>query len=324
MAGEAQRRGLPPELPVMAALVESGLQNLPGGDADSVGFFQMRASIWNSGPYAGYADRPELQLDWFLDHAEQVGGRIGDSGGYGEWIANVERPAAQYRGRYQERLEEARELLRRARPPVEELVGGAGGDVHPGSHARAALAEARKYLGTAYQWGGSSPRTGFDCSGLVQWAYAEAGIRIPRVTDQQILAEGAAKIGRRDLHPRRPRLLPRRDRLRPPRRHLARRQPLPPRAPHRRRREDLEPEGALLRRAVHGRPPLRPGGRRARRLTRGRARGRAGARGSLKHDAAEVGRPGTALFRAIEAQEAYKNSHTQVLSAIRLDQVRNG
>jgi cobalamin biosynthesis protein CobT len=49
MAGEAERRGLPPELPVMAALVESGMHNLPGGDADSVGFFQMRTSIWDQG-----------------------------------------------------------------------------------------------------------------------------------------------------------------------------------------------------------------------------------------------------------------------------------
>ena len=56
----------------MAALVESGLRNLDYGDADSVGFFQMRVSIWNQGELAGYPDRPELQLKWFLDHAEAV------------------------------------------------------------------------------------------------------------------------------------------------------------------------------------------------------------------------------------------------------------
>ena len=42
MAGQAQKRGLPPELPLMASLVESGMKNLNFGDADSVGFFQMR------------------------------------------------------------------------------------------------------------------------------------------------------------------------------------------------------------------------------------------------------------------------------------------
>ena len=125
MAAEGQRRGLPAELPVMAALVESGMRNLPGGDADSVGFFQMRTSIWNRGDYAGYDQQPQLQLDWFLDHAEEVrrqrmaqGLPVRDPNHYGEWIADVERPAEQYRGRYQLRLAEARELLSRSRAPA--------------------------------------------------------------------------------------------------------------------------------------------------------------------------------------------------------------
>ena len=118
MATEARKRGLPPELPVMASLVESGLSNLDGGDADSVGFFQMRLGIWNQGDYEGYPDRPELQLDWFLDHAEAVGRQraaaglpLDDPKQFGNWIADVERPAEQYRGRYQLRLDEARQLL---------------------------------------------------------------------------------------------------------------------------------------------------------------------------------------------------------------------
>ena len=117
MGAGAVARGLPPELPVMAALVESGLRNLPYGDADSVGFFQMRTRFWNQGEYAGYPDRPDLQLEWFVDHAElERTRRIAKGLGtteleFGEWIADVERPAAQYRYRYQLRLTEARELL---------------------------------------------------------------------------------------------------------------------------------------------------------------------------------------------------------------------
>ena len=49
MAGQAEKRGLPRELPLMASLVESGMKNLNFGDRDSVGFFQMRAEIWNQG-----------------------------------------------------------------------------------------------------------------------------------------------------------------------------------------------------------------------------------------------------------------------------------
>ena len=69
---QAEKRGLPKELPVMAALVESGVKNLNFGDADSVGFFQMRVGIWNQGEYAGYPEKPELQAKWFLDQAEAV------------------------------------------------------------------------------------------------------------------------------------------------------------------------------------------------------------------------------------------------------------
>ena len=101
MAAGAREAGLPGELPVMAALVESGLRNLPYGHADSVGFFQMRLGIWNQGDYAGYLARPELQLRWFIDRAVAVrdaqyaGGNLAfgeNPATWGAWIAAVERP----------------------------------------------------------------------------------------------------------------------------------------------------------------------------------------------------------------------------------------
>ncbi|NUP67198.1 MAG: C40 family peptidase [Nonomuraea sp.] len=48
----------------------------------------------------------------------------------------------------------------------------------------AALKAAVSKLGRPYVWGAEGPDT-FDCSGLVQWAYARAGVRMPRVTHQQ-------------------------------------------------------------------------------------------------------------------------------------------
>ena len=121
MAKQAEKRGLPPELPLMAGLVESGLRNLNHGHADSVGFFQMRVGIWDKGDYAGYPENPELQVKWFLDQAEAVkeqrvarGLPIDDPSQYGEWVADVERPAEQYRGRYQTKLPEATNLLKQA------------------------------------------------------------------------------------------------------------------------------------------------------------------------------------------------------------------
>jgi hypothetical protein len=121
MGDAAQRAGLPRELPVMAALVESGLKNDNYGDRDSLGFFQMRTSIWDHGKYAGFPKDPRLQLRWFIDEAQGLKAtrlREGYSGfgtdphHFGDWIADIERPAAQYRGRYQLQLEAARQLLR--------------------------------------------------------------------------------------------------------------------------------------------------------------------------------------------------------------------
>jgi hypothetical protein len=112
MATGAGARGLPGELPVMAALVESGLRNLPGGDLDSAGYFQMRKRYWDQGEYAGYATNPPLQLQWFVDSAiRNTPADPADSAGWGAWIANVEKPAEQYRSRYQPRLAEARWLV---------------------------------------------------------------------------------------------------------------------------------------------------------------------------------------------------------------------
>jgi cell wall-associated NlpC family hydrolase len=217
MGAEARKRGLPAELPVMAALVESGLRNLPYGHGDSVGFFQMRTSVWDGGEYAGYAARPQRQLAWFLDHAAAVrdqrvarGQAVDDPTRYGEWVADVERPAVRYRDRDQPQQSEARELLRRGRPTSEPAIRDsaaqdvdvdAGAARGAGPDALAALAQVRAQLGTPYRWGGESPSTGFDCSGLMQWAYAKVGIEIPRTSEQQILAENAQPVDRMRLLP---------------------------------------------------------------------------------------------------------------------------
>src|SRR5262245_40542533 len=111
MARGAAARGLPGELPVMAALVESNLRNLNVGGSDAKGYFQMRKSIWEAA-YPGFPHNPDLQLDWFLDQAVAVRTPpYPDETKGGEWVADVERPAEQFRGRYQLRLGDARALI---------------------------------------------------------------------------------------------------------------------------------------------------------------------------------------------------------------------
>jgi cell wall-associated NlpC family hydrolase len=48
-----------------------------------------------------------------------------------------------------------------------------------------AVAFARHLLGVPYRWGGTSPSTGFDCSGFVQFVYRHLGIDLPRTTYSQ-------------------------------------------------------------------------------------------------------------------------------------------
>ncbi|MEU6573050.1 NlpC/P60 family protein [Streptomyces sp. NPDC046805] len=54
----------------------------------------------------------------------------------------------------------------------------------PNARAAAAVAAARSALGRPYVWGASGP-SGFDCSGLMQWSYARAGIQLPRTSQEQ-------------------------------------------------------------------------------------------------------------------------------------------
>ncbi|CAN3127666.1 C40 family peptidase [Mycobacterium sp. smrl_JER01] len=64
----------------------------------------------------------------------------------------------------------------------------------PNAVAAGAVRHALTQLGVPYQWGGTTPGVGLDCSGLTQWAYREAGLDIPRLAQEQDVG-GAVPAG---------------------------------------------------------------------------------------------------------------------------------
>ena len=87
----------------------------------------------------------------------------------------------------------------------EQPAAGAGADAtaheaHSPSHTpepsaeggsaagQTAVAAAKSQVGQPYVWGGTG-NGGFDCSGLTQWAYSQAGVELPRTADQQAIGQ---------------------------------------------------------------------------------------------------------------------------------------
>lgn len=116
-------------------------------------------------------------------------------------LAELERArisAARHKKAVRHKLATARRLLD-ALPPEERAAYGratragdrrgvdqtlSGAAAPSSARAAAAVAAARRAIGSPYVWGHAGPYT-FDCSGLTQWAYRQAGVSIPRTSQAQ-------------------------------------------------------------------------------------------------------------------------------------------
>lgn len=68
-----------------------------------------------------------------------------------------------------------------------EVAPGGSGSAATSARAAKVIAAARTKLGRPYVWGATGPDA-FDCSGLTGWAYAQIGVRLPRVSRDQFNA----------------------------------------------------------------------------------------------------------------------------------------
>ena len=83
--------------------------------------------------------------------------------------------------------------------PYPFLAGGGG--LTPAARHDPVVRIAMQYLGIPYQWGGASPSTGFDCSGLVQYVFAKVGISLVHYAASQYDYPGAVWVSPKRLQP---------------------------------------------------------------------------------------------------------------------------
>jgi cell wall-associated NlpC family hydrolase len=193
---------------IATALQESGLQNLDHGDRDSLGLFQQRPSQGWGTP--AQILNPTYAATQFYTHLLQVPGwrtmpttqaaqavqRSGFPDAYAKWEPQAQALAAEYTGMHACTPADSGDNTVAA-----AAINAAQYHIPAGTPAPivAVITFALAQLGKPYAYGTAGPSS-YDCSGLVQAAYASIGVKLPRTTFDQVKI-GAPVDGVSQLRP---------------------------------------------------------------------------------------------------------------------------
>ncbi|HEX7661790.1 MAG TPA: C40 family peptidase [Pseudonocardiaceae bacterium] len=182
-----KQRKLPPlawQVAIQAGMQESALRNIPYGDRDSLGIFQMR-------PSQGWGTTTQLldvsyEINKFYDVLATVPNWQQQPPG--QDAQAVERSA--FPLAYNNWTALAAYLVKNLGQVADPTGCGASSGIILPSDSRVAakaIAFALAQVGKPYVWGATGPNT-FDCSGLMLRAFQAAGINLPRTSAEQFTA----------------------------------------------------------------------------------------------------------------------------------------
>jgi cell wall-associated NlpC family hydrolase len=180
---------------ITTAMQETRLQNLPYGDADSIGLFQQRPSkgwgtpaqitdpVYAATAFFNALERVPHWQNLPVPVAAQDVQRSANPGAYAQWQNLSTSLVNEFSGAASQCLTD--NGLRVPATGTTHLP--ASFSLPPGTPPaiQIAIEYALNQLGKPYVWGGTGP-AGYDCSGLVMMAYRTAGIDLPRTTFQQV------------------------------------------------------------------------------------------------------------------------------------------
>jgi cell wall-associated NlpC family hydrolase len=115
-------------------------------------------------------------------------------GGQAAPSANHNGPTASVSPRYASKRQQRRPQKAPPDYPVAPTPLKAGGGFTDAVQDNPVVATALQYLGVPYQWGGASPKAGFDCSGLVQYVFAQLGVPLLHYAAAQYRTPGSVWI----------------------------------------------------------------------------------------------------------------------------------